>query len=84
MYRKELTLYQMTLFGQGQVKSICRRQSKRNTKTEVCFEKGRKHCEKMLLHHSLLIFAFIYELRLNILVHGLMNACFINFRLDHI
>ena len=40
------TLYQTTKFKPVLIESICRRQIKCESKNEICFGKGRKHCGK--------------------------------------
>ena len=42
----ELPLYKHQNFGPVQIENICRQQNKCDSKTEICFGKGRKHCGK--------------------------------------
>ena len=46
MHTIPLNLTKQQNFGLVQNKSICRQQNKCDSKTEICFGKGRKHCEK--------------------------------------
>ena len=46
LFGKGLNLYQRQNFGLVQIESICRPQIKCDSKTEICFGKGRKHCGK--------------------------------------